>query len=336
MEKVLLSSNTTRTYIFVADGNEEVIVIDTSLLCRKVAVLSQVNPFPPYPRTPLGYILWINSCCLLNFSTSGKCANRSIMATDRHESFTNERQYEYIAADVKATDRVNLGLRILIFLLTMGIVSGLVNGSITLALESTSRAIAQLSYLSFPGYVFGYLALVLFATALGKLAGQACGSGLPELKHILAGEMRPADYEQFTSIRVLLVKGFGLIASASVAPLGREGPLVHTSACVTNLLLSKISMFRDIVDSPELCRQCFAASAAVGVASSFNAPVGGLLFSVEVTSTYYLISNYWKSFVAAVAGSIVCNLILMTYTLGGNSSTGMTHPPPTFMTQPPD
>ena len=276
--------------------------------------------------------------------------------SDRHESFSNERQHEYIevepdvpdnhsdnelrqwvqgvftfaqqkdtAADVKAQERrrVHLGVRIIVLLVTMGIVSGLVNGSITLALESTSRAIAQLFYLSFPGYVFGYLALILFATSLGKLAVQACGSGLPELKHILAGEMRPADYEQFTSLRVLLVKGFGLIAAGSIAPLGREGPLVHTSACVTNLLLSKISMFRDIVDSPELCRQCFAASAAVGVASSFNAPVGGLLFSVEVTSTYYLISNYWKSFVAAVAGSIVCNLILMTYYLGGNSSTGI-------------
>ena len=213
--------------------------------------------------------------------------------SDRHESFSNERQYEYVevepdvqdnhsdnelrqwvqsiftfaqqkdSADVKSYERhrvrVHLGSRILVLLVTMGIVCGLVNGSITLALESLSHAIAVLFYLSVPGYVVAYLALVLFATSLGKLAGQACGSGLPELKHILAGEMRPADYEQFTSLRVLLVKGFGLISAASVAPLGREGPLVHTSACVTNLLLSKISMFRDIVDSPELCRQCFAA-----------------------------------------------------------------------------
>jgi len=40
----------------------------------------------------------------------------------------------------------------------------------------------------------------------------------------------------------------------------------------------------------------------IGLATVFNAPIGGLLFSIEVTSTYYLISNYWKSFMAAVAG----------------------------------
>jgi len=158
---------------------------------------------------------------------------------------------------------------------------------------------------------------------MGKLSREACGSGLPELKHILAGEMFPSDYGPFTSLKVLFAKTFGLISGASVAPLGREGPLVHTSACITNLLLSKILYFRDIIDSQELSRQCFAASAAVGVASSFNAPVGGLLFSVEVTSTYYLISNYWKSFVAAVAASIVCNSILSAYKYNGSYTTGL-------------
>ena len=47
------------------------------------------------------------------------------------------------------------------------------------------------------------------------------------------------------------------------------------------------------------------------MSSTFNAPVGGLLFSVEVTSTFYLVSNYWRSFVAAVSGSLMCNLFLV-------------------------
>jgi len=68
--------------------------------------------------------------------------------------------------------------------------------------------------------------------------------------------------------------------------------------------------FSTILQNTSLTRQIYAASAAVGVSSTFNAPVGGLLFSVEVTSTYYLVSNYWKSFIAAVSGCIVCNLFL--------------------------
>ena len=76
--------------------------------------------------------------------------------------------------------------------------------------------------------------------------------------------------------------------------------------------------FDEVLDSPSLTKQIMAASAAVGVSSAFNAPVGGLLFSVEVTSTYYLVANYWKSFIAAMAGSVACNLFLITKA-GANS-----------------
>ena len=41
---------------------------------------------------------------------------------------------------------------------------------------------------------------------------------------------------------------------------------------------------------------------AVAVSCTFASPIGGVLFSIEVTTNYYEISNYWKSFMAAVAG----------------------------------
>ena len=39
-----------------------------------------------------------------------------------------------------------------------------------------------------------------------------------------------------------------------------------------------------------------AASAAAGVTWAFTAPIGGVLFSIEVTSTYYMVNNLWKAF----------------------------------------
>jgi len=39
-----------------------------------------------------------------------------------------------------------------------------------------------------------------------------------------------------------------------------------------------------------------AASVAAGVTATFGAPIGGVLFSIEVTSTYYMVSNLWKAF----------------------------------------
>lgn len=39
--------------------------------------------------------------------------------------------------------------------------------------------------------------------------------------------------------------------------------------------------------------------------------MGGLLFGIETTSTFYLVSNYWKSFLAAIAGAVAINLFLI-------------------------
>jgi H+/Cl- antiporter ClcA len=45
-----------------------------------------------------------------------------------------------------------------------------------------------------------------------------------------------------------------------------------------------------------------AASVAAGVTATFGAPIGGVLFSIEVTSTYYMVSNLWKAFFCSVWG----------------------------------
>ena len=120
------------------------------------------------------------------------------------------------------------------------------------------------------------------------------------------------EMDKLVSKRILGAKILGLVCGiGSSLSIGSEGPLVHTAACIAYLLMKFIPEFGEIFDSSSLTKQIFAASAAVGVASAFNAPVGGLLFSVEVTSSFYLISNYWRSFIAATAGSIACNLFLV-------------------------
>jgi H+/Cl- antiporter ClcA len=140
------------------------------------------------------------------------------------------------------------------------------------------------------------LLLVLLAALACKYgAKEAAGSGLPEFKYLLASEMQAKEYEHLVSKRIFFFKVVGLIFSVGGGlSVGSEGPLVHTAACIAFLLMKYIPDFDEILQSPSLTKQIFAASAAVGVSSAFNAPVGGLLFSVEVTSTFYLVSNYWK------------------------------------------
>jgi len=43
-----------------------------------------------------------------------------------------------------------------------------------------------------------------------------------------------------------------------------------------------------------------AASIAAGVAAAFGTPIGGVLFSIEVTSSFYMISNLWRGFFVSV------------------------------------
>lgn len=109
-----------------------------------------------------------------------------------------------------------------------------------------------------------------------------------------------------------MAKSVGLtLATGSGLSVGSEGPLVHVSACIAYSLMSYINEFGEILQSPNLCKQVLVVSAAVGVSSAFNAPLGGMLLSIEVTSTFYLVSNYWKSFFAAVAGQVAARVFLV-------------------------
>jgi H+/Cl- antiporter ClcA len=44
------------------------------------------------------------------------------------------------------------------------------------------------------------------------------------------------------------------------------------------------------------------------VSTSFGATIGGVLFSIEVTSNFYLIENLWKSFFVATIGTLLVYL----------------------------
>ena len=95
--------------------------------------------------------------------------------------------------------------------------------------------------------------------------------------------MKRGEYSKLVSRKIFICKVVGLIFSVGGGlSVGSEGPLVHTASCIAYILMRYVVWFDEILDYPALTKQILAASAAVGVSSAFNAPVGGLLFSVEV------------------------------------------------------
>ena len=132
-----------------------------------------------------------------------------------------------------------------------------------------------------------YIAWSICATLLSVLAtkidSNAIGSGIPEMKSILTG----ITLSQYLSLRVMIAKFFGLLfAIVGGLFIGNEGPLVHMASIIANNLL-RLKIFKRLRVNAALTHQLFSAAVTAGVAASFGSPVGGLLFSIEVSSTYW-------------------------------------------------
>jgi chloride channel 2 len=64
-------------------------------------------------------------------------------------------------------------------------------------------------------------------------------------------------------------------------------------------------MFHDIGTNLALKKTMYSAAVAAGMTCTFGAPFGALLFSIEVSSTYYMVSNLFKSFFCACFSLII-------------------------------
>lgn len=130
---------------------------------------------------------------------------------------------------------------------------------------------------------------------------------------------------EYLSFKTLVSKVIGLTATLGAGmPLGKEGPFVHIASIVAQQLSNVITSFHGIFDNETRKTEMLAAACAVGVSEKlssnllisfteiqssqvgacFAAPVGGVLFSIEVTTTYFAVRNYWRGFFGAVCGAI--------------------------------
>lgn len=91
--------------------------------------------------------------------------------------------------------------------------------------------------------------------------------------------------------------------------MGREGPYTHMAGMVSYQLIKNVSFFNGILNKETVLRQVLAASVAAGVSSTFAATIGGVLFSIEITTLYYDMGNYFKAFVAAISGTVAVSLV---------------------------
>jgi CIC family chloride channel protein len=140
---------------------------------------------------------------------------------------------------------------------------------------------------------------LLVGPIIAKFAVEAKGHGVPEVMQALilrGGRIRP---------RVALAK---VIASAlcigTGGSAGREGPIVQ----VGSALGSSIGQWLHLSD--ERIKNLVACGAAAGIAATFNAPIAGVVFAIEVLLSEIQVRVFGNVVVAAVAASIVSQIFL--------------------------
>ncbi|NXL86816.1 CLCN2 protein, partial [Alectura lathami] len=201
-----------------------------------------------------------------------------------------------------------------VFLILLGLVMALVSWAMDFAIASCLQAQKWMYGGLDTNVVLQYLAWVIYPTVLITfsagitqiLAPQAVGSGIPEMKTILRGVV----LKEYLTFKTFVAKVFGLTcALGSGMPLGKEGPFVHIASMCAALLSRSLSFFGGIYENEARNTEMLAAACAVGVGCCFAAPIGGVLFSIEVTSTFFAVRNYWRGFFAATFSAFIFRVL---------------------------
>jgi len=147
------------------------------------------------------------------------------------------------------------------------------------------------------------MAYVILAPALGGLivgpliyffAREAKGHGVPEVMEAVAlrgGRIRPI---------VVVIKSLASsITIGTGGSVGREGPIVQIGSAIGSTLGQMLHL------SDNRIRNLVACGAAGGIAATFNAPIAGVFFALEVILGEFSAGNFGLVVVSSVMASII-------------------------------
>lgn len=142
-----------------------------------------------------------------------------------------------------------------------------------------------------------FLVLICLAFIVGKLIDKEPfigGSGIPQVKGVMGG------YLKNRPISIIINKFIGgTISIISGLSLGREGPSVQLGACTGDIISKKFK-------STRLERRLLMSSGATaGLAAAFNAPLSGVLFSLEEVYKYFSLLVLLATITSAVAADFI-------------------------------
>jgi CIC family chloride channel protein len=130
-------------------------------------------------------------------------------------------------------------------------------------------------------------------------AQEAKGHGVPEVMEAVAmrgGRIRPI---------VVVIKSLAsALCIGSGGSVGREGPIVQIGSALGSTIGQILHMSDDRV------RNLVACGAAGGIAATFNAPIAGVLFALEVILGEFSVGYFSTVVISSVTASVIGRILL--------------------------
>jgi len=99
----------------------------------------------------------------------------------------------------------------------------------------------------------------------------------------------------FSAISAAVALGTGFAA-------GREGPVVHLGATLSSWVSSRLHL------SEKMCRTLFGCGVAAAISASFNAPIAGVFFALEVILGHYALHAFAPIVISSVTAAIITRI----------------------------
>lgn len=169
-----------------------------------------------------------------------------------------------------------------------------------------------------------WLQYTAFCMLIGTCAGVmttyygpgAAGSGVAEM----IGYLNGINYPNFIGVATLVTKIVGVVLAVSARLcIGKEGPLAHIGSIWGAAVPYLPGLGFEFMRNDHLKQSLIAGGASAGAAAAFGAPIGGALFSYELSKSSELqhFELIWRTFITCSFATLILD-VLQTLAHGGN------------------
>ena len=159
-------------------------------------------------------------------------------------------------------------------------------GMVTLWVQDQAGVVGMLLYMGVAGLIVGFM--------IDRWAREAKGHGVPEVMEAIAlqgGRIRGV----VAAVKVAA----STITIGAGGSAGREGPIVQVGSALGSVMAQKLKF------SEERVRTLVACGAAAGIAATFNAPIAGAIFALEVVLGRFTVRYFGAVVLSAVSAAVV-------------------------------